>query len=394
MVHHTIHTKMPPATRASSTISPMLRFLVRWSWVLIVGGLVACSSPSRRMSEVRTESPAPSATSSADTPRMARSRWIPASWSDLPGWGEDNLTQAWPALLRSCERALSTWVAVCADLRQLSQASLQEQQLGLVRLLRPYRIEAATDADPGLLTAYYEPVLVASRLKRPGFEVPVYAPPSELPRSPQPWYSRREIDTLAQAQAALRGHELAYLSDPVDAMVMHIQGSARLQIQEPDGRWRQVRLAYAATNQHPYQSIGRWLLDRRLTSDASWPGIKKWLAANPQRRDELLWANPRYVFFREVAMLDPAQGPTGAQGLPLTPGRSIAIDPESMPYGTPVWLVSDGAQPLRKLVVAQDTGSAIVGAVRADYFVGSGDEAGELAGRFRQSLRLWALWPR
>ena len=131
-----------------------------------------------------------------------------------------------------------------------------------------------------------------------------------------------------------------------------------------------------------------------ILQDASWPGIKKWLAANPQRRDELLWANPRYVFFREEALSDPGRGPTGAQGVALTPGRSVAVDPESVPYGTPLWLVSEGAHPLRKMVVAQDTGSAIVGAVRADYFVGSGEEAGELAGRFRQSLRLWALWPR
>ena len=118
------------------------------------------------------------------------------------------------------------------------------------------------------------------------------------------------------------------------------------------------------------------------------------LAANPQRRQELLWANPRYVFFREEALKDPDMGPQGAQGLPLTPGRSIAVDPQSLPYGTPVWLVSDGALPLRKLVLAQDTGNAIVGAVRADYFVGSGDAAGEVAGRMRQNLRLWALWPR
>jgi membrane-bound lytic murein transglycosylase A len=176
-------------------------------------------------------------------------------------------------------------------------------------------------------------------------------------------------------------------------MVLHIQGSGRLQVQEPDGQTRWVRLGFAGTNQHPYQSIGRWLLDRQLTKDASWPGIKAWLAANPQRRQELLWANPRYVFFKEEALTDLGSGPVGAQGLPLTAGRSIAVDPQSLPYGTPVWMVSDGAYPLRKMVLAQDTGNAIVGAVRADYFVGSGEAAGEVAGRMRQTLRLWALWP-
>jgi membrane-bound lytic murein transglycosylase A len=129
--------------------------------------------------------------------------------------------------------------------------------------------------------------------------------------------------------------------------------------------------------------------------DASWPGIKAWVAQNPQRVQELLWSNPRVVFFREEALPAPDLGPRGAQGVPLTPGRSIAVDPLSIPYGTPVWLASSGPQTsLQKLVLAQDTGSAIVGAVRADYFVGWGEGAGELAGRLKQPLRLWVLWPR
>ena len=296
---------------------------------------------------------------------------------------------------RSCAVAKTIWSEVCAEWRNLGGSQAAQQQW-MMKRLQPYRIESIEKPEPGLLTAYFEPVYTASRTRRPGFEVPLYATPSELSpqREGKPWFSRREIESLPQAQAALRGKEIAYLSDPVDAMVLHIQGSGRLMMQEADGRTRSVRLSFATTNEHPYQSIGRWLLDRRLTQDASWPGIKKWLASNPQRRDELLWANPRYVFFRETPLTDPNQGPTGAQGVPLTAGRSIAVDPLSLPYGTPVWLVSEGVHPMRKLVVAQDTGSAIVGAVRADYFVGSGEEAGELAGRFRQDLRMWALWPR
>ena len=156
-------------------------------------------------------------------------------------------------------------------------------------------------------------------------------------------------------------------------------------------------MAYAGTNDQPYRSVGRWLLDQGLIRDASWPGIKAWLAQNPQRRQELLWSNPRMVFFKEEALteLDSGFGPKGAQGVALTPGRSIAVDPGSIPYGTPVWMSSSGAQTsLQKLVMAQDTGSAIVGAVRADYFAGWGTEAADLAGRLRQPLQLWVLWPK
>ena len=139
------------------------------------------------------------------------------------------------------------------------------------------------------------------------------------------------------------------------------------------------------------------LLQQRLVKDASWPGIKAWVQANPQRVQEMLWTNPRVVFFREEPLddLQAAFGPRGAQGVPLTPGRSIAVDRESIPYGTPVWLASAGPQvTLQRMVLAQDTGSAIVGAVRADYFVGWGEAAGDIAGRLKQPLRLWVLWPK
>jgi membrane-bound lytic murein transglycosylase A len=180
--------------------------------------------------------------------------------------------------------------------------------------------------------------------------------------------------------------------------VMQIQGSGRLRITEPDGRIRDVRLAYAGTNDHPYRSVGRWLIDQRelQAGQATWPAIKEWAHRNPKRLNDLLWTNPRYVFFREELLPDPAVGPRGAQGVPLTPGRSIAVDPKSVPYGTPVWIdttapLSDS--PLQRLVLAQDTGSAIIGAVRADYFWGWDGDAAEQAGRMRQPLRMWVLWP-
>ncbi|MCM2253099.1 MAG: MltA domain-containing protein, partial [Ramlibacter sp.] len=215
--------------------------------------------------------------------------------------------------------------------------------------------------------------------------------------SRRPWYTRQEMETLPEARAALRGREIAYLADPLDALLLQIQGSGRVRIAEPDGRVRTVRLAYAASNEQPYRSVGGWLQQQGAIRDASWAGIRAWARDNPRRLNELLWSNPRTVFFQEEPLgdFDAAFGPRGAQGVALTPGRSIAVDKDSIPYGTPVWLVSHGpAANLRRLVLAQDTGSAIVGALRADYFTGWGPEAGDLAGRLKQPLRLWVLWPR
>jgi membrane-bound lytic murein transglycosylase A len=269
----------------------------------------------------------------------------------------------------------------------------------LIKSFQPYRVESLTgNAAPstGLLTAYYEPIFEATRNAKSGFNVPLYGVPTHL-KSKSPWFSRDEILKNSAAQAALKGKELAYIADPVDAMVLHIQGSGRLWVTQADGSRRQIRLAFGGTNDHPYQSIGRWLLDQNLTKDATWPGIKNWLAQNPHRTTELLSKNPRYVFFKEEALNgnDVQLGPKGAQGVPLTPGRSIAVDPGSIPYGMPVWLSSSGPQTqLNRLVMAQDTGSAIVGAVRADYFVGSGQAAGDLAGRLKQDMKMWILLPR
>ena len=266
----------------------------------------------------------------------------------------------------------------------------------MVQRLQPYRVESLEGSAEGLLTAYYEPVIAASRVAAKGYTVPLYRAPATL-GSRKPWYTRQQIDTLPEARAALQGREIAWISDPVEAMALHIQGSGRLRITEADGSLSTVRAAYAGTNDQPYKGIGTWLLQQGATRDATWPGIRAWLAQNPQRQNELLWQNPRYVFFREEPLVgsDAAFGPRGAQGVALTPGRSIAVDRQSIPYGTPVWLASTGPSvSLQRLVFAQDTGSAILGAVRADYFVGWGAEAGEVAGRLKQPLHMWVLWPR
>ena len=375
----------------------------------MVGALLlsACSSPEKTPApQALVTPPKAPATEAAPVPdklpavfMRPKSRWLLASWSDLPGFDADNFNEAWVAWRQNCARNLPNTQGLCADVKRLDGQPSELQKKWVMQNFQPYRVEhlnAPTAPANGLLTAYYEPVFEASRNARPGFEVPLYGLPANL-KSRVPWYSREEISKLPAAQAALKGKEIAFIASPVDAMVLHIQGSGRLWLTQSDGSRTQIRLAYAGTNDHPYQSIGRWLLDQNLTKDATWPGIKAWLAQNPRRTNELMWRNPRFIFFKEEALngAEAQLGPKGAMGVPLTPGRSIAVDPGSIPYGSAVWLSSGGPQtPLNRLVFAQDTGSAIQGAVRADYFAGSGDAAGELAGRLKQDMRAWVLLPR
>ncbi len=377
----------------------MVRFGRSVCVAVIVGTLAGCGAPPRAVVPARALPVMARSEAAASGPVLLqpRSRWVGVDWSALPGLAQDNLFEAWNAWLKSCERPAAPVGALCDEVRPLSIASADEQRAWLQRRLQPYRVEplAGGDAD-GLLTGYYEPTFDASRLPTSAFGVALYQPPAGSAVR-KPWFTRQEMDTLPEAQAALQGRAIAYLADPVDALVLQIQGSGRLRLLQPDGQTRWVRVAFAGTNDQPYRSVGRWLLDQGLVKDASRPGIKAWIAQNPQRVQELLWSNPRVVFFREepLSELDASFGPRGAQGVALTPGRSIAVDPGSIPYGTPVWLASSGPQvSLQRLVLAQDTGSAINGAVRADYFAGWGPDAAELAGRLRQPLQLWVLWPK
>ncbi|WP_236599303.1 murein transglycosylase A [Ramlibacter monticola] len=396
-------TSSTSAASASSRINNMVRVLISAG---ILGMLAACTSVP--LPRVQPPASPPQAAPAVAPPAAApedgvapppavrgKARWVPARWSELPGVADDALHEAWNAWIRSCERPLPPHAALCPDVRRLSIANADEQRAWLQQRLQPYRIEPLQAAE-SLLTGYYEPMLDASRLPTAAQQVPLFRPPADL-ATRRPWYTRQEIDTLPQARAGLRGREIAYVADPLDALALQIQGSGRLRIAEPDGRVSVVRVAFAGTNEQPYRSVGGWLLQQGALRDASWPGIKAWARANPQRLQEMLWSNPRVVFFREGPLtdLDAAFGPRGAQGVPLTPGRSIAIEKDSVPYGTPMWLSSPGpVLSLNRLVFAQDTGSAIVGAVRADYFTGWGAEAGEVAGRLKQPLALWVLWPR
>ncbi|MDP9900253.1 murein transglycosylase A [Variovorax ginsengisoli] len=378
-----------------------LRWLVG---LAIVATLAGCGVAPRTPT---SPTPSPAMPSTANIPvapgpltgslTHPKSRWQPVDWSELPGFADDPLHEGWIAMIANCARPNAVFAPLCQDVRRLAIADDATQRQWMIDRLQPYRVESLAGQSDGQLTSYYEPVYEASRRPSAQFNVPLYAAPPGLVAR-RPWFTRQQIETLPEAQAAVRGREIAWMADPVDAMMLHIQGSGRLRITEPDGSQRIVRVAFAGTNEQPYRSIQQWLISQGVGRVSRWPDdTKAWVAQNPQRVQQLMWSNPRYVFFREEALseLDAAFGPRGAQGVPLTAGRSIAVDRDSIPYGTPVWLASPGPTvQLQKLVVAQDTGSAILGAVRADYFAGTGQEAGRLAATVNQPLRLWALWPK
>jgi len=284
----------------------------------------------------------------------------------------------------------------------------------------PYRISDAQGHATGLVTGYFEPLLAGSRTRSATFRVPLYAPPDDLltidlselhpelkdkrvrgrieGRKVVPYWPRRDIE---QGAAPLSAKVLVYVRDPVEAFFLEIQGSGRIRL--VDGS--EIRLNYADQNGHPYRSIGRILIDRgELPRDrASLQGIIGWAKANPERLRALLDENPSYVFFREVpppvkgsleARID---GPIGTLGVPVLAGRTIAVDRSLIPLGAPIFLATTmplSNTPLERLVLAHDTGGAIRGAVRADFFWGSGDAAGREAGRMRQDGRMWLLWPK
>jgi membrane-bound lytic murein transglycosylase A len=398
MVHQTMNTKINSAPSASSKSSHMRRAyrVAAASSTLLLASCGLFSPP------VSLEPPKPS--TPATTIEQRGARWVSAAWSDLPGWGADRPLEAWGALRRSCERIAPelqrAWASVCAEALRAQPADEASARAWLEQRLTPYRVtprEAAAPAD-GLATGYFEPLINASRVPSAAQRAPFHAPPADL-ATRKPWFTRAQIESLPAAQAALRGREIAYAADPLDVLMLQVQGSGRVRITEADGRVQTVRLAFAGHNDQPYTSVGRWLIDQGelKPSEASWPGIREWARKNPQRAPQMLAANPRVVFFREEALTDAAQGPRGSQGVALTPERSIAVDPSAIPLGTPVWLDTTeplSATPLRRLVLAQDTGSAITGAVRADYFWGWGERAEAQAGRMKQPLKLWALWPK
>jgi len=345
-----------------------------------------------------------------------------ARWEDLPGWGEDDLGAAWPAFLQSCrglagKKEWALWRPACDEAQSLTAAPGGKPDNATLRRFfesrfQPYLLTNAEGTTEGMITGYYEPLLKGSRKPTGPGRYAVLGVPEDLltidlselypdlknyrlrgrlvGNKVVPYWSRAELMTR---EDTLKARTLLWVEDPIELFFLQIQGSGRVKL--PDGGI--VRLGYADQNGHPYQSIGRVLIERGdlKPEQASMQGIQAWARANPAKVNELLNANPSYVFFRELD-LPATEGPIGALGVPLTPERSIAVDPRSTPLGAPVFLSAtqpNSNKALRRLVLAQDTGGAIKGVVRADYFWGYGAEAGALAGRMKQSGQMWVLLP-
>jgi membrane-bound lytic murein transglycosylase A len=338
-----------------------------------------------------------------------------ADWSDLPGWRDDDPQAALATFLRSCSALgrLALWRGVCTSADELApSATRAELRAWFEAQFQPWALVNPDGSRAGLVTGYYEPVLKGSRVRKAPYLSPLFAPPDDMVvveladlypelknlrlrgrlegRKLVPYYSRAEW----AKQESLRGDSvLLWIDDPLDLFFMQVQGSGQVVLD--DGA--RLRVSYADQNGHPYRSIGKWLIDQGELpiEQASMQGIKTWAKAHPKRMQELLNANPSLVFFREVPL--EGAGPPGALGVPLTPERSIAVDPRQITLGAPVFMsttLPNESTPLNRLMVAQDTGGAIRGVVRADFYWGSGAKAGSLAGRMRQKGTMWVLMPR
>jgi membrane-bound lytic murein transglycosylase A len=385
----------------------MKRWL-RLSLLVLGFALAACSTPPLQ----------PAATTAATLPPVMR--FEPVGWDALPGWRQDDVTQGWPALLASCNapRMSAAWTAFCRAAAQVAPRDAAAQRALLMAQLRAYRVvtesqdEERERRDTGLITGYYEPVLKGARKRGGAHQTPLYAVPDDLvtvelgdlfpalkgERIRGRLQGRRVTPYPDRAQLVdgklLSGREIVWVDSAIDAFFLQIQGSGRVQLD--DGST--LRLAFADVNGHPYRAIGRYLVERgELTVEqATAPGLRQWLAEHPERQNEVFNSNPSVVFFREEKLGDPAVGPRGSLTVPLTAERSLAIDPRLLPLGAPFFLATThpvSGAPLQRLVMAQDTGGAIRGALRADLFWGLGAEAGDAAGRMRHDGALWLLWP-
>lgn len=385
-------------------------------WLGILGAsvlLTACKTtpvakPAAGMASLAVLTP-PVAVVPPATPMFTLSKW-----EVLPEWSTLDLTPSWAALMQSCRvlKAKPQWQPVCAGAELVDKNDSVAQRTFYEDKLSPFQVFNPDGSEQGVITGYYEPLLKGSRFKGERFRYPLYAAPDDMleidlgDAYPQlkgqrlrgrlsgkrvvPYYKRAEIDA---GPDGLKGRELFWVENAVELFFLQIQGSGRIEL--VDGR--QIKVGYADQNGHPYVSIGKKLIEmgEMKLEDASMQGIKAWGEKNPNKLTALLELNPSYVFFRELP--DTLSAPLGALGVPLTNEYSIAVDPRAIPLGSPVFLATtqpNSATPLNRLMLAQDTGGAIRGPVRADFFWGFGEKAGAQAGRMKQQGRMWVLFPK
>nr|WP_323763951.1 MltA domain-containing protein [Marinovum sp.] len=314
------------------------------------------------------------------TPASSEISYQVLSFDQLDGWETDDHDAALQVFRNTCiDMRGPDWKALCALAHDMDDG-----RAFFELMFRPVLME---DGEEMLFTGYFEPELEGARYPGGRFRWPVYRMPGEA--SNRPWLSRREILTSGVMDG--RGLEIAWVDDPVELFFLQIQGSGRIRMN--DGTV--VRVGYAGKNGHEYRSVGQELVRRGVYQphQVSAQVIKNWVRRNPADGEELLFHNPSYVFFREVSEVPAHLGPLGAMNRSITPMRSVAVDPDIVRLGSPVWIEKDGKGPLRRLMIAQDTGSAIKGAQRADIFVGTGDDAGRKAGRLRDPGRMLVLMP-
>jgi membrane-bound lytic murein transglycosylase A len=352
----------------------------------------------------------------ATQPEAPKEVLRPVAFSALPGWSQDDLREAWPAFMASCSTLVKKpeWAEPCTVANGVNGTSNQAIRTFLEAFFVPHQVLNPDGTDTGLVTGYYEPLLKGARKKGGPYQIPLHKAPDDLltidlssvypelknmrlrgrvvGNKVVPYYPRAE---LIQS-GTLNGKDVVWVDDAIDAFFLQVQGSGRVYL--PETR-ETIRVAYADQNGHPYKSIGRYLVDKgeMTLEQASAQSIRAWYIAHPERRQELLNANPSYVFFKEEKLTDASKGPKGALGVPLTAQRSVAVDPQFIPLGAPVFLSTTQPgreEPLRRLMMAQDTGGAIRNPVRADYFWGFGAEAGEKAGKMKQRGAMWVLLPR
>jgi len=388
--------------------------------IVVLAGCAQSPAPTARPDRVAClpQSPCPACPACPSAgPQAETARFEARSYADLPGWSLGGQAQALRAFLEGCPRLpqSSPLRRACDAAASVPPGNDAAARTWLENAFAPYSVVAPDDASDGLITGYYEPILSGSRTRSARFRRPVHGAPEDLVtvdlsavapetrhlrlrgrlegRRLVPYWSRGEIEARG---GELHAPVLAWVEDPVELFFLQIQGSGQIELEDGGRRGERIRLGYADQNGHPYRSLGRYLVERGELplEKASMQGIMAWATANPAKLQDALNFNASYVFFRE---LPAGGGPIGALGAPLTAGYSLAVDPRHIPLGAPVYLATTfplSAQPLERLMVAQDTGGAIRGAVRGDFYWGSGAEAGLQAGRMRQRGRFWLLWPR